>query len=1333
MKTIIIWTAALMTMAALAYAGAPKAINYQGYLRDSATGTPASGPKRMIFSLYSSNPARSNPVWRETQPAVAVNNGIYSTRLGSVNPITSPFDVPYYLGVKVGEDPEMTLQPLSSVPYALRATVADSVTGGSIGTAAIADSSVTSAKIANGAVSDLQISGPIPAAKLDLTGVQKKYGKVAVVAKSGGDYASPVAAMNDRAAWCGVPSSSNPCLLKIMPGVYDLAGEILTMQSYIDIEGSGERGTIITNAVGNPTLPPSGVVVGAGNAELRRMSIRNSGNFAYAAGIINIAAAPRISGVTVTVSGGTSSNYGVYNQLATSVVMDNMTINATGGTGSSYGIYNTMSSNASMKNIFITAGNAEVANYGVFNHNSVSPAMDNLTVRATGGINSYAVYNTTASPVMNNISATASATSASYAVYNSNASPIMQNVTATTEGGTSGYGIYNYGTSEPVMVNVDAAALYSTYNYGMYNSANFGAYNITIDRSSFTGAAYSIFNDSEFTLKIGGSRLSGPTNNLGSYTYLASYSDSAAIGAATAGTQTIQINADSSTGLVVKANSGNQSANLQEWQKSNGAVLAAVSAAGVFTGDASGLTNMKYGKTAVVAQSGGNYISPLTAMNALTNWCGTPSAANPCLLKLLPGVYDLGTAILSMQPFVDLEGSGENVTIITSAAAAGTYPPANGTLNGAVNAAIRNLGIRNTGGGGSYSAGLVNSAGAAPRMTHVTVTATGGTIGSYGIYNTASTPVMESVTANASGAPNNYGVYNNASSPAMNGVNAAASGGAHAYGVYNHASSVPAMNKVAATASGADSNHGIHNSSSSPVMNNSAATASGGSSSCGVYNLDSSPDMNGIIASATGSSSVSYGIYNQQSSLTMNNVSATASGPATTYGMYNIASSGSHSISIDRSSFSGTTNSIYNTSEYTLRIGASKLVGPANKLGTYIYLASYSDSSLLNSATTGTQTVQTGADASKGLIVKANSATQSANLQEWQDSSGVAVASISAAGVFSGVFTGDGSGLSGVVKRTGRTAVVATSGGDYTNPVTAMGNRAVWCDAPTAANPCLLKIMPGTYDLGDVSLVMQPYVDIEGSGEKTTIITSAVGSDELPPTATVTGSNDAEIRSLTIKNTGVFNHSAGMLINAASSRLKQVTVTATGYGVYISTSAASLNDVTVTAYGAGFFNTGIHVANSIPLMNNVTSSASGAGLSNNALVIISSAPVITNSTFTASGNSGATGIFIDSSTLAASNINVKATSGNGFLDSASGIYITAASGTRKVTIDRSSIEGSTNSVYRNNDESTYTVYIGGSKLTGAVYDGLFPSINENYYCVASYNQDYTALTEFCTP
>jgi hypothetical protein len=128
----IIWGTLLLIIClvgAIQAASLPRTISYQGYLKDGA-GAPVMAATSVVFSLYSSNPARNNPVWRESRSVTPVN-GVYSVQLGSVTSITATFDVPYFLGLKVGVDAEMVLQPLGSAPYALRASVAENA--GSVG------------------------------------------------------------------------------------------------------------------------------------------------------------------------------------------------------------------------------------------------------------------------------------------------------------------------------------------------------------------------------------------------------------------------------------------------------------------------------------------------------------------------------------------------------------------------------------------------------------------------------------------------------------------------------------------------------------------------------------------------------------------------------------------------------------------------------------------------------------------------------------------------------------------------------------------------------------------------------------------------------------------------------------------------------------------------------------------------------------------------------------------------------------------------------------------------------------------------------------------------
>jgi hypothetical protein len=73
-----------------------------------------------------------------------------------------------------------------------------------------------------------------------------------------------------------------------------------------------------------------------------------------------------------------------------------------------------------------------------------------------------------------------------------------------------------------------------------------------------------------------------------------------------------------------------------------------------------------------------------------------PSAGNPFVVRVMPGVYDLGTGSLQMKPYVDVEGSGPDNTIITSSNAnvdGGTCTV--GTVLMANNTSIRNIKIVN--------------------------------------------------------------------------------------------------------------------------------------------------------------------------------------------------------------------------------------------------------------------------------------------------------------------------------------------------------------------------------------------------------------------------------------------------------------------------------------------------------------------------------------------------------------------------------------------------------------------------------------------------------------
>jgi hypothetical protein len=168
---------------------------------------------------------------------------------------------------------------------------------------------------------------------------------------------------------------------------------------------------------------------------------------------------------------------------------------------------------------------------------------------------------------------------------------------------------------------------------------------------------------------------------------------------------------------------------------------------------------------------------------------------NPYLIKLGPGIYDIGTNSLQMKEYVDMEGSGENTTTIT-----GHIDGLDaGVVSGASNAEIRFLTVRNTG-GGDWAVAIYNAS-ASPKMTHVTASVSGGTH-NYGVRNLSSSPTMTHVTASASEGTQNIGVSNYSSSltmtnttPIMTNVTVSASGGiAHNYGVHSYNSGTIRIN-----------------------------------------------------------------------------------------------------------------------------------------------------------------------------------------------------------------------------------------------------------------------------------------------------------------------------------------------------------------------------------------------------------------------------------------------------------------------------------------------------------------------------------------------------------
>lgn len=93
-----------------------RTISFQGHL-SSGSGTPVSGDRLLTFHLYDAATG-GTPLWTGSR-TIPVHQGRFVSDLGPF-PAAIAFDRPYFVGVQVETDPEMTPRlPLTAVPYAL--------------------------------------------------------------------------------------------------------------------------------------------------------------------------------------------------------------------------------------------------------------------------------------------------------------------------------------------------------------------------------------------------------------------------------------------------------------------------------------------------------------------------------------------------------------------------------------------------------------------------------------------------------------------------------------------------------------------------------------------------------------------------------------------------------------------------------------------------------------------------------------------------------------------------------------------------------------------------------------------------------------------------------------------------------------------------------------------------------------------------------------------------------------------------------------------------------------------------------------------------------------
>lgn len=231
---------------------------------------------------------------------------------------------------------------------------------------------------------------------------------------------------------------------------------------------------------------------------------------------------------------------------------------------------------------------------------------------------------------------------------------------------------------------------------------------------------------------------------------------------------------------------------------------------------------------------------------------------------------------------------------------------------------------------------------------------------------------------------------------------------------------------------------------------------------------------------------------------------------------------------------------------------------------------------------------------------------------------------------------------------------------------------------PSAANPWLLKLEPGNYDLSGNSLTLAPFVDLEGSGAGITVISSTVGTGFPLTAGTVNLAANSEIRQVQVINTNNANRNGALVVpvNATNVRVSQVNAVmqATGvgesYALYNNSGAVTtIQNSRFQVSGAASSNFGLRTDGGTLIVSssNITipNGTTNAGIA----VLASGTVTMSNSTFLVSGGTtNSFAAYADNSKLTSQNSTLSATGAGSF-----GIF--NVSGSSVVRVGASGVSG----------------------------------------------------------
>ena len=182
---------------------------------------------------------------------------------------------------------------------------------------------------------------------------------------SGSELLAMVAAIPSTGA--EAPSSSNPWLIRLGPGIWDLGTGNLLLPAYVAIEGAGEDATAIVAA--GYTLVGYGTLMLSGSNDVSRLTVYNTGNATYENAIVANGNGNRLSHLAIFVqnpSNASGTGVGVYVGASSGVSIDETGIQVSNAY-SNYGVESVGGFvQASHTSIGAYGSNAAGSTYGVF-------------------------------------------------------------------------------------------------------------------------------------------------------------------------------------------------------------------------------------------------------------------------------------------------------------------------------------------------------------------------------------------------------------------------------------------------------------------------------------------------------------------------------------------------------------------------------------------------------------------------------------------------------------------------------------------------------------------------------------------------------------------------------------------------------------------------------------------------------------------------------------------------------------------------------------------------------------------------------------------------------